>query len=172
MKRFPFALSLLAVALFLATQGRALTPIPMPTSLRLTGGERPVAEPVVTTDASLPPEGYRLSITPEAIRVTGGGPAGVFYARQTLAQLAAPKGTSLPCAEIEDAPRYAVRGLRQGASQDLRDHLRGLPRQRGKSAHHPALQGNSGFPRERSAPRLKRIPPPEWRSYRLRFCHR
>lgn len=111
MKRFPFALSLLAVALFLATQGQALTPIPMPTSLRLTGGERPVAEPVVTTDASLPPEGYRLSITPEAIRVTGGGPAGVFYARQTLAQLAAPKGTSLPCAEIKDAPRYAVRGF-------------------------------------------------------------
>lgn len=98
--------------LLLAAQGVwAVVPIPSPATMRLTGGVRPVAEPTVSVDAALPPEGYRLSIGPEGVRIVGGGAAGVFYAKQTLAQLAAPEGRELPCAEIEDAPRFAVRGF-------------------------------------------------------------
>jgi len=45
----------------------------------------PIAE---SRDASLPPEGYRLSVTPDGISVKSADDAGAFYARQTLFQLA------------------------------------------------------------------------------------
>lgn len=102
---------LLPLLLLVASSAWALAPIPFPASMRLTGGVRPVAEPSVRLDKALPPEGYRLSISPEGVRIVGGGAAGVFYARQTLAQLAAPEGRELPCAEIEDAPKFALRGF-------------------------------------------------------------
>lgn len=56
------------------------------------------------------PEGYRLSIRPEGIKIRFREQAGAFYAVQTLNQLATPEGL-FPCLEIEDAPRYAYRGM-------------------------------------------------------------
>ena len=45
--------------------------------------------PVVAVhDASIPPEGYRLSVEPGAIKIASSDAAGEFYARETLKQLA------------------------------------------------------------------------------------
>ena len=70
----------------------------------------PIAE---SRDASLPPEGYRLSVTPDGIAVASADDAGAFYARQTLFQLAVHGGGSVvyPCVEIEDFPAFRWRGL-------------------------------------------------------------
>lgn len=71
----------------------------------------------------LGPEGYRLEITPEQVRLQAGSRAGLFYAGITLRQMLPPGGllprgeggkpasASLPAGEIEDAPRFAWRGL-------------------------------------------------------------
>lgn len=73
----------------------------------------------LATTAAIGEEGYRLSITPDAVHVTAAAPAGLFYAVQTLRQLLPPftaatttsDGTLvLPTGEIEDFPRFAWRG--------------------------------------------------------------
>ena len=63
-------------------------------------------------------EGYRLSITKRAIKISAGTTTGLFYGLQTLKQLMASEivlksGSSvkLPCIEIEDVPRFAYRGI-------------------------------------------------------------
>ena len=85
----------------------------------LTGGPekgRP-GQPVVYLDSqgseTLPAEGYRLSITPDSIVLTGIG-AGLFYGIQSLIQLFPNEtGTTaiLPCLTIEDRPRFHYRGF-------------------------------------------------------------
>ncbi|MBD1392336.1 family 20 glycosylhydrolase [Mucilaginibacter glaciei] len=62
---------------------------------------------------NLPPEGYRLIITPQQITVAGKG-AGLFYGVQTLIQLMPldrAATAKLPCGVIEDYPRFGYRGL-------------------------------------------------------------
>lgn len=62
---------------------------------------------------SLPADGYRLTITPQNITVVGRG-AGLFYGIQTLIQLIPldhPAAISIPCAQIEDFPRFKYRGF-------------------------------------------------------------
>lgn len=77
-------------------------------------------------DESLPAEGYRLRVTGEGIRVTGGDPAGALHGVQTLRQLL-PASTlrratastaggeaaviEVDAVEIEDAPRFGWRGM-------------------------------------------------------------
>ena len=76
------------------------------------------------TDHGLPGDGYRLHAAPgEGVVINAGGPAGVFYAAQTLRlllppetlrnapALGVPAALELPAVEIEDAPRYAWRGV-------------------------------------------------------------
>lgn len=58
-------------------------------------------------------EGYNLSIDKTQILLAGKGP-GLFYGMQTLMQLLPLAKASLykiPCAEIQDEPRYGYRGL-------------------------------------------------------------
>jgi len=64
-------------------------------------------------DASIPAEGYRLTVSDAGIRIEASGAAGRFYARQTLRQLTTPdgRGVSVPFVTIEDAPRFKWRGL-------------------------------------------------------------
>ena len=64
-------------------------------------------------DSSLPKEGYRLSVSREGLAVCSSDPAGVFYARQTLRQLAekTKDGWRYPCVEIRDWPAYRWRGV-------------------------------------------------------------
>jgi hexosaminidase len=74
-------------------------------------------------DKGLDAEGYRLRVSPRAIRITGADPAGVLYGIQTLRQLiplpayeAAARGrelhsVSIPGARIADAPLFGYRGM-------------------------------------------------------------
>ena len=59
-------------------------------------------------DPSLPPQGYRLTVTPDGASIIGADPAGVFYGQCTLAQLVV--DGRVPCVEIEDHPDLLVRG--------------------------------------------------------------
>ncbi len=65
-------------------------------------------------------EGYKLEVSPSAINITAKTETGAFYAMQTVLQLLPAEIESksvvktkwtLPCVEIEDAPRFAYRGV-------------------------------------------------------------
>ena len=74
-------------------------------------------------ETSLGKEGYRLSVTPTRITIRSATEAGLFYGGITLRQLLpveafgarpadqAPRRWTVPCVEIEDAPRFVWRGL-------------------------------------------------------------
>ncbi|GAA2713968.1 MULTISPECIES: beta-N-acetylhexosaminidase [Streptomyces] len=73
-------------------------------------------------ERELGPEGYRIVVDGYAVRLDGGSPAGVFWAAQTLRQLLGPdafrrapvtgrREWHLPCVVVEDAPRFAWRGV-------------------------------------------------------------
>ena len=75
----------------------------------------------LTLDASVENvEGYRLSVDPDGVWLRASTPQGLFYGVQTLRQLLPPeiesaglveREWSLPAVEIEDAPRFAYRGM-------------------------------------------------------------
>lgn len=75
-----------------------------------------VENSIVFTDKgteNLPEQGYRLTITPQQVIIAAKG-AGLFYGIQTLIQLipaGGPASKKLPCAQIEDYPRFGYRGL-------------------------------------------------------------
>jgi len=56
-------------------------------------------------------EGYALTIAADGVTIRAATPAGVFWAAQTLCQLAPPAGSTLPGGEIVDRPRFAYRGV-------------------------------------------------------------
>ncbi|WP_243077117.1 beta-N-acetylhexosaminidase [Microbacterium sp. SS28] len=58
-------------------------------------------------------ESYRLTVEAASVVVTGADAAGLFYGVQTLVQLIARDGDawSLPAVRIDDAPRFAYRGV-------------------------------------------------------------
>ena len=90
--------------------------IPMPREVNVTGGAcRKLDAPKVETVATIPSEGYELSIAPDGVTIRHSDGAGLFYAKKTLAQLATKdaKGnpTSYPCVEIKDAPAFRWRGV-------------------------------------------------------------
>jgi hexosaminidase len=98
--------------------GQVLGALPWPPSAAPASDAR--AEILVDADGTLPDEGYRLLIGPGRVKITAAGPAGAFYAAQTIRQLlpdeafrAAPVAGpdwTLPGAEIEDAPALSWRG--------------------------------------------------------------
>lgn len=72
-------------------------------------------------DTALGKEGYKLSVTPNAVVIRANQPAGLFYGVQTLMQLL-PKeiesdttvrnvSWTAPCVEVTDYPRFGWRGL-------------------------------------------------------------
>ncbi|MET8861958.1 beta-N-acetylhexosaminidase [Nonomuraea sp. NPDC004580] len=73
----------------------------------------------VRRDPGLGEEAYRLTVGSRGVEIVAGGPAGAFYAAQSLRQLLPPaayrfsSGASWPVrgVRIEDAPRFAWRGL-------------------------------------------------------------
>ncbi|MFA7257050.1 MAG: glycoside hydrolase family 20 zincin-like fold domain-containing protein [Kiritimatiellales bacterium] len=87
--------------------------IPEPKSIRFNEGTclHPEQAPFVVCDATLGAEAYRLSISSAGVHIAHGGPAGLFYARQTLAQIVGQCGERMPCLEIEDAPALPERGF-------------------------------------------------------------
>ncbi|MDD7834238.1 beta-N-acetylhexosaminidase [Paenarthrobacter sp. AB444] len=69
-------------------------------------------------DPDLDSEAYRLKVS-DAVVISAGGPAGAFYAAQTLLQLLGPKAFrqsavgsawSVPRVSVEDKPRFGYRG--------------------------------------------------------------
>lgn len=74
---------------------------------------------VLSTDPSLGGEAYRLSVGPQRIEIAGGAYGGVFNGIQALLRLLPAEvyaGTCrlpvrIACTEIEDAPRFAYRGM-------------------------------------------------------------
>jgi hexosaminidase len=76
--------------------------------------------PVLSTDDSLPAEGFRLTIGADGVQVSASDPAGAYYARQALRQLCGPRAFrsaeihsgpyELPCGVVEDWPRFGWRG--------------------------------------------------------------
>lgn len=71
---------------------------------------------LVPEEDALGGEGYRLDISPDAVRLSAARPAGLFYGVQTLRQLLAAgfgqkRLKTLPCAAILDRPRFPWRGM-------------------------------------------------------------
>ena len=59
-------------------------------------------------------EAYQLTVASEQITIDGASPAGVFYGIQTLLKsidVTEPKSLAFPTAVIDDAPRFAYRGM-------------------------------------------------------------
>lgn len=93
--------------------------IPVPQTLTLTGGSRPATEPETQLDTQIAHEqGYHLAISADGIRISARTEAGLFYGRQTLAQLVRQYGETLPCLVIEDWPALPVRGVMLDISRD------------------------------------------------------
>nr|WP_121272254.1 family 20 glycosylhydrolase [Pedobacter schmidteae] len=67
-------------------------------------------------------EGYRLSVAPNHIQVKAADIAGLFYGLQSLIQLIkkSPKGNlSIPACIVQDAPRFAYRGMHLDVSRHM-----------------------------------------------------
>ncbi len=74
----------------------------------------------INPDLEINEEGYKLEVTPTNIIIAAKTPAGLFYGMQTVLQLLPAEIESksvvntawtLPCVSIEDAPRFAYRGV-------------------------------------------------------------
>ncbi|MFF4410668.1 beta-N-acetylhexosaminidase [Streptomyces sp. NPDC001404] len=92
------------------------------TGLPLDPGTAGTHRIVLGVDRSLSTEAYRLVVGDDTVDMTGGSPAGVFWAAQTFRQLLGPdafrraplhadRQWTVPCTVIEDAPRFAWRGV-------------------------------------------------------------
>ncbi|MFC4855104.1 beta-N-acetylhexosaminidase [Actinophytocola glycyrrhizae] len=93
--------------------------LPRPVRVTSAGGTVPAARaPVFAADPSLPPEGFRLTIAAEGVRIEAADAAGEFYASQALRQLRGPAAFRavdhvtgrLPRGVVEDWPRFGWRG--------------------------------------------------------------
>ncbi|GAK52291.1 beta-hexosaminidase [Candidatus Moduliflexus flocculans] len=107
------ASSLQAEGTYFAQQLSAATGLVITMKLTASAAPHHVIRLELTDDCQhLGTEGYRLAIMPDAVKISAAAPAGIFYACQTALQLLpanAPR--TLPCAEIEDAPRFRWRGM-------------------------------------------------------------
>jgi hexosaminidase len=74
----------------------------------------------LSAPGALGPEGYELIVSPQAIRISAGTAAGLFYGVQTLRQLLPPEietrapaktRMEVPCVSMRDNPRFSWRGL-------------------------------------------------------------
>ncbi|MER5430786.1 beta-N-acetylhexosaminidase [Streptomyces sp. NPDC002588] len=92
------------------------------TGLPLREGDNADNRIVLSIDPELPPEGYRLVADGQAMRIQGGGAAGVFWGAQTFRQLLGPdafrraplrprREWDVPVLSVEDSPRFRWRGL-------------------------------------------------------------
>lgn len=81
----------------------------------------------VRYNGNIAPEGYVLKITPKSVTIEASGSAGVFYAKQTLAQMSGnmfadveTADWTVDCCTIKDEPRFPYRGLMLDASRHFR----------------------------------------------------
>jgi hexosaminidase len=85
-----------------------------------TGRHRNSIYLLLKAPGTLGPEGYEMSVSPDAIRISATTVAGLFYGAQTLRQMLPPETQShapakrrmeVPCVHIQDSPRFSWRGL-------------------------------------------------------------
>lgn len=84
-----------------------------------------------SNDASMPEEAYRIDVKKNGVTVKASSLNGFIYALQTLRQMlpveiyghktAADRDWSLPCLSINDAPRFAYRGMHLDVSRHFFD---------------------------------------------------
>ncbi len=82
-------------------------------AFRLNAAEITAAAATCRTDATLPGEGYRLTVGANGILIESADAAGAFYAVETLKQLAKRNGEGweIPGVVIKDWPKMAHRGV-------------------------------------------------------------
>ncbi|MBR5549465.1 MAG: family 20 glycosylhydrolase [Kiritimatiellae bacterium] len=94
--------------------------VPTPVELKLGAGvvslqlaEITTNEMQIAVDKSMRPEGYRLEVAADGIRVASADASGAFYALQTLKQLAVMRWGRLylPICTVSDYPRFAWRSV-------------------------------------------------------------
>ncbi|MEO0514376.1 MAG: family 20 glycosylhydrolase [Planctomycetota bacterium] len=96
-------------------------PVPQRISL---SSDRVPASALQSVDEGIAPDevtkaqGYRLVVGSDGVVLRGHDEAGLFYGRQTLAQLRDGAGETLPCLTIEDWPDLLVRGYMLDVSRD------------------------------------------------------
>lgn len=126
----------IVTTLIVAELQRAGLPVPKPATaagqwLRLAASPNSAAAACQFREGA-GAEDYQLQVQPDAIACHGQGPAGLFYAAQTLCQLirANRDGTKLPCLAIEDWPslrwRCTADDLTRGPSSTLATLQRGV----------------------------------------------
>ena len=116
----------------LAERLRKSTGYPLKVSSRLSAGSAIKNAILLTTTkakTNLGPEGYELTVATNAVVIRAPAQAGLFYGAQTLAQLLPPEIFStkvvsngswrIPCAQIEDQPRFGWRGMMLDVSRDF-----------------------------------------------------
>ena len=114
-------LAVMAMMVLASCGGGETTPVdlsivPHPVSLQGGGKGVQLTEPGVMPevrtriDAKLAPEAYVLDTRKGKVVITGGSEAGVFWGRQTLAQIVAQCGDHIPGVLIRDEPAFAYRG--------------------------------------------------------------
>lgn len=111
-------------------EGTVRDVIPAPQSIETSEGSflhKPWTKIACVSDPSMAAESYSLEVTPEGITITSGDEAGSYYARQTLAQAVGVDETELDgkfwrigCCKVDDAPRFAYRGLMMDVSRHFR----------------------------------------------------
>jgi hexosaminidase len=77
-------------------------------------------------DASFPREAYRLEVNVDNINIVASGPEGIFYGIQSLKQLlpleawySPMSAIMIPCAEVQDQPRFGYRGLHMDVARNF-----------------------------------------------------
>lgn len=76
---------------------------------------------VPTSDSSVSPEAYTLSVTSDGVTSQATGAAGLFYSAVTLAEMLEAGNGNVKCTEIVDTPRLQYRGMMLDVSRNFRD---------------------------------------------------
>lgn len=125
MRKVLVSICFLLCAFILKAQGPEVI-VPVPEKYVLSEGAY-TFEGVPRVDARIVPsrfdgrEDYSLEVNSRGVVIRAGGEAGLFYARQTLAQMTSDGAvTEIRCCRIEDSPRYAYRGLHVDVSRHFR----------------------------------------------------
>ena len=125
MRKVLVLICFLLCAFILKAQGPEVI-VPVPEKYVLSEGTY-TFEGVPRVDARIVPsrfdgrEDYSLEVNSRGVVIRAGGEAGLFYARQTLAQMTSDGAvTEIRCCRIEDSPRYAYRGLHVDVSRHFR----------------------------------------------------
>ena len=77
-------------------------------------------ELTLNKDPSLTQEAYRLAITEAGITLVAASETGVFYGIQSLLSALMPNRQQLPLLTVEDAPRFAFRGMHLDVARNFK----------------------------------------------------